>query len=65
MRPHKAEAVVDALNAKGILSAIVAEMRPSEEGLRMIQGSMSRLLKHSGKDPYWSSFSRALERGWK
>lgn len=65
VRPHKAEAVVEALSAQGIPSAIVGEMRPVEEGLELIDQQQSRPLKQPGEDLYWSSFARALERGWK
>jgi len=61
-RPHKAQAVVDALSAKGIDSSIAGELTPSEEGMVLVRDGREGKLEHPIVDPFWNAFYGALER---
>ena len=59
-RPHKADAVVGALTAKGIPSSIVGEMTPPERGMVLVRQGKEEELIHPIVDPFWKAFYGAL-----
>ncbi len=59
-RPHKADAVVGALTAKGIPSSIVGEMTPPEQGMVLVRQGKEEKLIHPIVDPFWKAFYGAL-----
>jgi hydrogenase maturation factor len=59
-RPHKAEAVIAALAAKGIRASIVGECRPEAEGMVYLEGGKEHPLEHPRVDPFWEVFNRAV-----
>ncbi len=61
-RPHKADAVVDALSRKGIPASIVGELVDPKYGMVVVEDGRERKLEHPKVDPFWDAFYRALER---
>ena len=61
-RPHKAQAVVDALSQKGIRSSIVGELIDPKEGMILVEDGRERKLEHPIVDPFWNAFYGALAR---
>ncbi|MHB1134305.1 MAG: AIR synthase family protein [Chloroflexota bacterium] len=62
-RPHKAEAVLAALAAKGIPASAVGEVLPESAGLTYVEGGVEHPLVHPGVDPFWEAFNRAVTGG--
>ena len=62
-RPHKAEAVLAALAAKGIAASAVGEVLPESAGLTYVEGGVERPLRHPVVDPFWAAFNRAVTGG--
>ena len=58
-RPHKAGEVVQALAAKHILAAVVGEVTPPGDGVRVVAGGVERKLEHPRVDPFWDAFAKA------
>jgi hydrogenase expression/formation protein HypE len=58
-RPKKAREVVQALAAKNILAAVVGEVLPAEDGVRVVAGGIERTLEHPRVDPFWDAFAKA------
>ena len=59
-RPHAADRLVAALTGAGIPASVVGEMRPPEQGVRVIEGGVERELVHPRVDPFWEAFGKAL-----
>jgi len=59
-RPHKADAVVGALTARGIPSSVVGEMTPPERGMVLVRQGKEEELIHPIVDPFWKAFYGAL-----
>jgi hydrogenase expression/formation protein HypE len=59
-RPHKADAVVEVLTAKGIRSSIAGEMTEPSRGMVLIKEGEETELKHPVVDPFWRAFYNAL-----
>jgi hydrogenase maturation factor len=66
VRPHKVDALLAALGAKGIAASVVGEVVPPERGLTLVVDGKERPLEHPRVDPFWAAFGRAMaeaERG--
>ena len=63
-RPHRAEAVVDALEAEGIPAADVGELTRETE-FTLIADGHERPWTPPSEDPYWRAYGKAVERGWR
>jgi hydrogenase expression/formation protein HypE len=61
-RPHKAQAVVDALSQKGIRSSVVGELTDPKEGMILVENGKERKLEHPIVDPFWNAFYSALAK---
>ncbi len=61
-RPHKADAVVEALTRKGINSSIVGELTSAEKGMVLVEGGIEKRLVHPIVDPFWKAFYDALAK---
>jgi hydrogenase expression/formation protein HypE len=61
-RPHKAEAVVRALSAKGIKASIVGELTAADRGMVLVEGGRETKLAHPIVDPFWKAFYEALAK---
>jgi hydrogenase maturation factor len=61
-RPHRADAVVRALQAKDIRASIAGELLPKEKGMVMVEKGKERPLEHPRVDPFWKAFYDALGR---
>ncbi|HIE03805.1 MAG TPA: AIR synthase [Candidatus Latescibacteria bacterium] len=61
-RPHKAEAVVDALRKEGIPSSVVGELVDPKYGIVVVEEGEERELEHPKIDPFWEAFYEALRR---
>jgi hydrogenase expression/formation protein HypE len=61
-REHKAQAIVEALDRKGIASSIAGEMTQPEHGIIVVEGGRERTLQHPVVDPFWRAFYDALAR---
>jgi hydrogenase expression/formation protein HypE len=61
-RPHKAEQIVAALNAKNIKSSVVGELTEPEKGMVLVTGGKEKRLEHPIVDPFWKAFYGALEK---
>jgi hydrogenase maturation factor len=60
VRPHKADALLAALAAKGIAASVVGEVVPAERGLTLVVDGEERPLVHPRVDPFWAAFGRAM-----
>ncbi len=60
VRPHKVDALLAALAAKGIAASVVGEVVPPEQGLTLIVDGKEQPLEHPRVDPFWAAFSRAM-----
>ena len=58
-RPGKADDVVRVLAAKNIAAAVVGEVLPAQEGVRVVAGGVERKLEHPRVDPFWEAFDKA------
>ncbi len=63
--PKKAQAVLEALQAKDIPASIIGEMTPLKEGCKLIEEGRVRQLEPPREDPYWGAFWRAMAQGWR
>ncbi len=61
-RPHKAEAIITALQKKGIRSSVVGELTRPEKGMVLVKGGKEGKLVHPIVDPFWKAFYGALEK---
>lgn len=61
VRPHKAMAVVEILEKKGIASSIAGELVPAKKGMVMIENKKEHRFDHPRVDPFWKSFYSALK----
>ncbi|MHB9091642.1 MAG: AIR synthase family protein [Chloroflexota bacterium] len=59
-RPHKADAVLAALTAKGIAASVVGDVVPEREGMVYREGGREHPLVHPRVDPFWEAFNRAV-----
>jgi hydrogenase expression/formation protein HypE len=59
-REHKAQAVVDALNKKGIRSSIVGELTTADKGMVLLTNGKEKKLEHPIVDPFWKAFYTAI-----
>ena len=57
-RPHKVEAVLQALKRKRIPGAVVGEV--VRKGMTLVEGGREKPLKHPVVDPFWKAFYDAL-----
>lgn len=64
VRPTKAQQVLKALAQRKITAAIIGEITPAAQGLKLADGKQVQSLTHPGEDPYWKAFWKARERGW-
>jgi hydrogenase maturation factor len=63
VRPDRTETVMGALNEKGIESMIVGEVKPLEEGRRIVKDDGTELdLIFPEADPFWAAFFKTLEQ---
>jgi len=61
VKPHKAQAVLEALHSKGIKASDVGELTPPEKGIVVIEGGQEKPFKHPRVDPFWNAFYQALK----
>lgn len=64
VRPHRSEAVLEALKSAGIEASAIGEILPRGEGMRRVRRGASEPLRHPGADPFWGAFARAQKEGW-
>ncbi len=58
--PSKSEAVVNALQSKGIKASVVGELTDPKDGIIVIENGKERPFQHPRVDPFWNAFYRAL-----
>jgi hydrogenase maturation factor len=63
-RPHKTDAVLRALSAKGIHARVVGRIRSKAFGKRGTVHNRSFQLKYPKADPYWRAYWTATRKGW-
>lgn len=63
-RPERADAVIDALEDRGIPAADVGELT-RETGFMLIADGQERPWTAPEEDPYWRAYRKAVERGWR
>jgi hydrogenase expression/formation protein HypE len=61
-KANKAEAVVGALNAKGIKASVVGELTDAKKGMVLVSEGSEKKLEHPIVDPFWKAFYGALEK---
>ena len=59
-RPHKSEAVIDALTREGIPASVVGELMPAGEGMKVIENGAEKEFRHPRVDPFWKAFYQAI-----
>lgn len=60
VRAEKADAIVTALQAEGVISSVVGEVLPAAEGLNLVEQGVARPLTHPRVDPFWTRFEEYL-----
>jgi hydrogenase maturation factor len=60
VRPAKSKSVIRALKDNGIPASVAGEVVKKKEGMRVVQGNKSSLLKHPRVDPFWGKFEEHL-----
>ena len=65
VKPEKAQEVLQALERKGIESAIIGKITEAKNGRWVRKGSRKEPLEKPSADPYWETYWRALKGGWK
>lgn len=63
-KPHKTDAVLRALSAKGIHARVVGRIRSKVFGNRGTVHNRSFQLKYPKADPYWGAYWTATRKGW-
>ncbi len=58
----KAKLIVRALARAGICASIAGEVREESEGMRVLNGQKSFVLKHPQVDPFWVKFEEYLKK---
>lgn len=61
-KEHKAQAVVDALKARGIESSVIGELTGPEKGMVLVEKGKEHQLVHPVVDPFWKAFYGAMEK---
>jgi hydrogenase expression/formation protein HypE len=61
-RPHKADAIVEALSLKGIKSSVVGELTDAAQGMVLVDQGKEKKLVHPIVDPFWKAFYDALAK---
>jgi hydrogenase expression/formation protein HypE len=61
VRQHKAAAVVEILEKKGIASSIAGELVPSKKGMILVENNKERRFDHPRVDPFWKAFYSELK----
>lgn len=61
-REHKAQAILKALNRKGIKASIVGELTAPGWGMVLVRNGREEELKHPIVDPFWRAFYEALQK---
>ncbi len=61
-KAKKAEAVIEALEKKGIRSSIVGEVVGKRKGIKLVEKGIERPLEHPRVDPFWTAFGRTMEQ---
>ena len=61
-RESKAQKIVDTLKEKGIVAAIIGEVRDQNQGIKVLKEGKIIPLEHPGVDPFWKAFYKTLER---
>lgn len=59
-RPHAVSAVIQHLASEGIAVALIGEMTPAAEGIRVVEEGRERPLPSPESDPFWPALTRAL-----
>lgn len=59
-KPNRSEAIVQALQQKGIPASVVGELVSGERGITVIDGGKERPFEHPRVDPFWNAFYNAL-----
>jgi hydrogenase maturation factor len=59
-RPHKSQAVVNALKDKGIPASVAGELVAPDRGMVVISDGKEMPFEHPRVDPFWKAFYRAL-----
>ncbi|MBN2007825.1 AIR synthase family protein [candidate division KSB1 bacterium] len=62
-RQNEASEIVDRLADKGILSSIVGEVVPQNEGMHYYENGRKVTLEHPRVDPFWAAFGKAASDG--
>ena len=65
VKPRKAVAVKNALEAKCIASAIIGEVTVPKEGSWIKNKNRQVPLQKPAADPYWAAYWKATKEGWK
>ncbi len=63
--PEKVKTVIDALASKQIPAYEIGAVIPASEGLWMEDGTEKKPIIFDGIDPYWATFAKAMQAGWK
>lgn len=61
-RHHKADAIVDQLNQRGIKASVVGELIEKKYGINVIEDNKEKKIEHPRVDPFWNAFYNALKR---
>lgn len=60
-RPAAVPALLGRLADKGLRAAVIGEVTPAEEGIKVAEGGRVRELAHPVTDPFWAAFAAARE----
>lgn len=59
-RPHRADAILGAIQARGIKASLAGELTLADEGMVLVEKGKAGKLAHPVVDPFWRAFYDAL-----
>lgn len=61
VRPHKTDELLKKLKSSSIEAAIIGDVIPKKEGIRLVEDGSERRLEYPEQDPFWPAFFRTIE----
>lgn len=65
VKPHKVDAVQQALDTKDVASAVIGEVTEPKQGSWVTSKDQRAPLQKPEADPYWAAYWKATKEGWK
>ena len=59
-KPHKVDEALQTLTEQNIDAAVIGEIVPAGEGMKLIEAGQEKPLEHPQVDPFWGAFAREI-----